>query len=111
LALVNIFDDLLKTDDAEKIAEAREEREKITRLKTLFQGLKVFVNREVPREPVVFVLRCFGANVSWDPLLFVGSTFDEHDTTITHQIVDRPSLENTYLSRLAIFLDVMSFVS
>jgi pescadillo len=72
--------------------------------------LKVFVNREVPREPVVFVLRCFGANVSWDPLLFVGSTFDEQDTTITHQIVDRPSLENTYLSRFDIHLKVICSV-
>ncbi|XP_059482472.1 pescadillo homolog [Neocloeon triangulifer] len=93
------MDDIPLIDDPDKIAEIREEREKVKRLKTLFKGLKVFVNREVPREPVVFVLRCFGAEVSWDPLLFVGSTFDEHDTKITHQIIDRPSLERSYLSR------------
>ena len=79
--------------------EAKEEMDKIKKLKTLFKGLKVFLNREVPREPLVFLLRCFGAEVSWDKLLFVGSTFDENDETITHQIVDRPSMDKQYISR------------
>lgn len=76
------------------------EAEKIKKLKTLFKGLKFFLNREVPREPLVFVLRCFGGEVSWDKLLFVGATFDENDETITHQIVDRPSMDKQFLSRL-----------
>lgn len=86
-------------DDPEKIQEAKEEAEKIKRLKTLFKGLKFFLNREVPREPLVFVIRCFGGEVSWDKQLFVGSTFDENDESITHQIVDRPSMEKQYISR------------
>lgn len=94
---------VFQTDDPQKIREAREEREKVTRLKTLFKGLLFFVGREVPRETVVFVLRCFGAQVSWDPLLFVGATFDEKDQRITHQIVDRPSLDKTFLSRYRYF--------
>lgn len=79
--------------------EAKLEAEKINKLKTLFQGLKVFLNREVPREPLVFTLRCFGAEVSWDKKLFVGATFEETDETVTHHIVDRPSLDKQYISR------------
>jgi pescadillo protein len=90
---------VLQTDNPEKIAEARKERESVVRLKTLFRGLRFFIGREVPREPVVFVLRCFGAEVSWDPLLFVGATYNESDRRISHHIVDRPSLDKTYISR------------
>lgn len=66
----------------------------------MFAGLKVFLNREVPREPLTFALRCCGAEVSWDKRLFVGATFEETDETITHQVVDRPSMETQYISRL-----------
>ncbi|XP_046980998.1 pescadillo homolog [Schistocerca americana] len=86
-------------EDPEKLEEAKLEAEKIKRLKSLFEGLKFFINREVPREPLVFIIRCFGGEVSWDKLSFVGATFDESDETITHQIVDRPSLEKQYISR------------
>ncbi|XP_046687521.1 LOW QUALITY PROTEIN: pescadillo homolog [Homalodisca vitripennis] len=87
------------TDDPEKLEEAKVEAEKLRKLKTLFNGLKVFLNREVPREPLTFALRCCGAEVSWDKQLFVGATFNENDETITHQIVDRPSMETQYISR------------
>jgi pescadillo protein len=77
----------------------KQEVEKVKGLKTLFKGLKFFLNREVPREPLVFTIRCFGGEVSWDKVLFVGATFDESDESITHQIVDRPSLGKQYISR------------
>jgi pescadillo protein len=77
----------------------KQEAEKVKKQKTLFKGLKFFINREVPREPVVFTIRCFGGEVSWDKLLFVGATFDESDESITHQIVDRPSMGKQYISR------------
>ncbi|CAI6366412.1 unnamed protein product [Macrosiphum euphorbiae] len=86
--------------DESKAEEARKEYEKVRKLKKLFEGLKVFLNREVPREPLVFALRCFGAQVSWDETTFPeGATFPETDETITHQIVDRPELEKQYISR------------
>ncbi|KAJ8971952.1 hypothetical protein NQ317_018296 [Molorchus minor] len=85
--------------DADKIEEAKKDAEKIKKLKTLFKGMKFFLNREVPREPLTFIIRCFGGEVSWDKTLFVGSTFDENDESITHQIVDRPSMEKQYISR------------
>ncbi|XP_017788096.1 PREDICTED: pescadillo homolog, partial [Habropoda laboriosa] len=93
------MDQFTNEGDAQKLEEARKEAEKVKKLKTLFKGLKVFLNREVPREPLVFILRCFGAEVSWDKLLFVGATFDENDETITHHIVDRPSMDKQYISR------------
>ncbi|XP_043273790.1 pescadillo homolog [Venturia canescens] len=91
--------DEFASNDASQIEEAKLEASRIKKLKTMFQGLKVFINREVPREPLVFILRSFGAHVSWDKLLFVGATFDENDETITHQIVDRPSMEKQFISR------------
>ncbi|XP_076673902.1 pescadillo homolog [Andrena cerasifolii] len=93
------MDQFTNEGDATKLEEAKLEAEKVKKLKTLFKGLKVFLNREVPREPLVFILRCFGAEVSWDKLLFVGATFDESDETITHHVVDRPSMTKQYISR------------
>ncbi|XP_076160552.1 pescadillo homolog isoform X2 [Ptiloglossa arizonensis] len=93
------IDQFANEGDASKLEESRIEAEKVTKLKTLFKDLKIFLNREVPREPLVFILRCFGAEVSWDKLLFTGATFQENDETITHQIVDRPSMTKQYISR------------
>lgn len=68
-------------------------------LQKLFDGLVVFLNREVPREPLVFVLRSFGARVSWDRNVCPGSTFAENDENITHQIVDR-NVASKFLNRV-----------
>ncbi|XP_037869278.1 pescadillo homolog [Bombyx mori] len=86
-------------NDPQKLEEAKLEAEKIKKLKTLFKGLKFYINREVPREPLVFIIRCFGGECSWDKDHFVGATFDETDETIAYQIVDRPSMDKQYLSR------------
>jgi pescadillo len=86
-------------DDPQKLEEAKKEVEKVQKLKTLFKGLKFYINREVPREPLVFLIRCLGGEVSWDKDHFVGATFDESDESIAYQIVDRPSMEKQYLSR------------
>lgn len=85
--------------DSEKIRIMHEREKDMKRLKNLFKGLKFFINREVPREPLVFIIRCFGGKVSWDKNCFVGASFDEDDETITHQIVDRPSMTKQYISR------------
>lgn len=93
--------DLFSTEDEDpqKLEEAKLEAEKVRKLKTMFKGLKFFINREVPREPLVFIIRCFGGEVSWDKDHFVGATFDETDESIAYQIVDRPSMDKQYLSR------------
>lgn len=92
--------DLMDTEnDSEKVKKMKARAADERRLKNLFKGLKVFVNREVPREPLVFLIRCLNGKVSWDKTLFAGATFDETDETITHQIVDRPSIGKKYMSR------------
>ncbi|XP_033249824.1 pescadillo homolog [Drosophila miranda] len=92
--------ELLEQDgDSKRIIKMKQEAQEVSRLRTLFKGLKFFINREVPREPLVILIRSFGGKVSWDASVFAGATFAENDETITHQIVDRPSLSTQYISR------------
>ena len=39
-------------DDPSKLEAAKEEAEKIKKLQNLFQGMKFFLGREIPREPL-----------------------------------------------------------
>ncbi|XP_063620418.1 pescadillo homolog [Cydia splendana] len=94
---IDIFN--TEDEDPQKLEDAKLEAEKVKILKTMFKGLKFFINREVPREPLVFLIRCFGGEVSWDRNMFVGATFDESDESINYQIVDRPSMDKQFLSR------------
>ncbi|XP_068158686.1 pescadillo homolog [Drosophila tropicalis] len=92
--------ELLEQDgDSKRIIKMKQEAQEVARLRTLFKGLKFFINREVPREPLIILIRSFGGKVSWDASVFAGATFDESDETITHQIVDRPTLSTQYISR------------
>lgn len=90
---------VLNADDPDRVEQAKVEAEKLKKFQNLFKGLKFFLNREVPREALVFIIRSFGGEVSWDYTVAVGSTFQETDESITHQIVDRPKLPRQYLSR------------
>lgn len=76
--------------------------EEVLALEKLFSGMKFFLNREVPRESLTFVIRSFGGQVSWDKNLFPGATYDETDPTITHQIVDRSNIDKRHLDRVYI---------
>ncbi len=78
--------------------KAAEEEEKKTKLKQLFEGCRFFLSREVPREVLTFIIRCFGGMVSWEGGV-VGSTYPESDVGITHQVVDRPAQLHRFLSR------------
>jgi len=86
-------------EERERDRKAKEEKEKEENLKTLFKGCKFFLGREVGREVLVFMIRGFGGEVSWDSTLAIGSTFPEDDAKITHQIVDRPAIHNQVLTR------------
>lgn len=89
----------IEGEDMENM-EAREQEQKQQETQTkLFEGLKFFLNREVPRESLAFIIRCFGGQVSWDKSVCIGSTYDATDETITHQIVDRPNTDKQYISR------------
>ena len=50
----------------------------------LFRGLVFYLGREVPREPLLLVLRAFGGVVGWEG---DGSPLQESDEAITHQVL------------------------
>ncbi|KAM6930378.1 pescadillo isoform 1-T1 [Xenentodon cancila] len=86
-------------EDMEKMEAREKEQKQLEAQKKVFEGLKFFINREVPRESLAFVIRCFGGEVSWDKSICIGSTYDVKDETITHQVVDRPNVGKQYINR------------
>jgi len=92
-------DDIPMYDDDEKMEEAKKEQKAVESQRKLFEGLKFFINREVPRESLVFMIRCFGGEVSWDSNCAPGATYKEGDERITHHIADRPNIANKKLGR------------
>ncbi|NWY04198.1 PESC protein, partial [Nothoprocta ornata] len=86
-------------ETAEQMDAKKKEQEALEKQKRLFEGLRFFLNREVPREPLAFIIRCFGGQVSWDKSLCIGATYDVSDPSITHQIVDRPRVEQQVVGR------------
>lgn len=106
---VDVTDKDVKVDEFEESAqeEGMEELKSCVgltfsqtfKLQKLFEGLVFFISREVPREQLVFVIRSFGGQVSWDRTSCIGSTYDEKDTRITHHIVDREQIANKYMNR------------
>merc|ERR1712226_108686 len=86
-------------DTNEALKKQNEEIESENQFKKLFEGCKFFISREVPREQFAFVIRCFGGEVSWSETQGLGSTYQEGDGTITHQIIDRSSVTDRNVSR------------
>lgn len=54
--------------------------------KSLFKGLKFFLNREVPRISLEFIILSFGGEVYWED---DGSEINEDSPQITHFVTDR----------------------
>lgn len=79
--------------------ERKKQQQEEEKHKSLFTGLKFFLNREVPREAIAFVIRSFGGQVSWDSSVYIGATYESSDLSITHHIVDRPSVEPQIINR------------
>lgn len=98
-AKVDYFEDILEKGEEETKSCVGLTFVQTTKLQKLFEGLKFYINREVPRESLVFVIRSFGGEVSYDKVLFIGATYDESDQKITHQIVDREVIANKYMNR------------
>ncbi|CAB1453396.1 unnamed protein product [Pleuronectes platessa] len=86
-------------EEMENLEAKEKEQKQQEAQKKLFEGVKFFVNREVPRESLAFVIRCFGGEVSWDKSVCIGSTYEVSEETITHQIVDRPNVDKQYINR------------
>lgn len=87
------------TNEAESQKQARLEEEEDKSFRRMFNGLKFYLSREVPRDGLVFIIRSFEGEVSWDDSVAVGATFKETDESITHQISDRPMTQNQRINR------------
>jgi len=53
------------------------------------------LNREVPRNSLEFIIKCFGGEVSWEN----SGSYEESDTRITHQIIDRNIIQTMFQNR------------
>lgn len=93
------MDQIAMDDSDEAMEKARLESEARDRQSKLFSGLRFFLGREIPREPIVFMIRAVGGEVSWDYTVAPGATFSESDETITHQVCDRPTVSDKVLGR------------
>jgi len=87
-------------ENGEADAENRRKEEEAKVLQALFSKCKFFISREVPREMFAFAIRACGGNVSWDKSMCAGATYDVSDQSITHQIVDRPKLNDMVVNRV-----------
>jgi pescadillo protein len=106
-----VFEDMMEETDEEEIpvemsaeeaelrAAAKCEEEKLTHFKKLFEPCNFFLSREVPREALTFVIRCFGGQVSWESATGSGASYSEPDERVTHHIVDRPVQGHRYFGR------------
>jgi len=93
------LDQIALDESGEAMEKARLESEARDRQSKLFTGLRFFLGREIPREPIVFMIRAVGGEVSWDSSVAPGATFSESDETITLQVCDRPTVSNKILGR------------
>merc|ERR1719397_1398287 len=95
------LDDIPVSDDTKAVEAARIEAHLLQKQTKLFEGLRFFLSREVPREPLVFMIRALGGEVSWDNTVAPGASFNDDDNTITHQVADRPAatLAKSHLGR------------
>ena len=59
---------------------------------SLFSPYTFFLSREVSRPIFEFMVRSFGGKIGWSASSGSGSPFEETDETITHVIIDRPSV-------------------
>ncbi|CAF1491906.1 unnamed protein product, partial [Didymodactylos carnosus] len=88
--------------DKEANEERQKKEEETKQIQSLFKNCKFFISREVPREMFAFVIRACGGDVSWDKSFYAGSTYDESDECITHEIIDRPILTEMFVKRIYI---------
>jgi pescadillo protein len=83
----------LKEKDGMEGNETRDSNEG-REFSSLFSGFKFYLNREVPRYALEFVIRSFGGRVGWDDTVGSASPFKFDDSEITHHIIDRPEISS-----------------
>lgn len=99
IAQIQSLEETVEADEVE--ADKQEEQEDLVEtgesnqdkvFSTLFSGFKFYLNREVPRYALEFVIRSFGGRVGWDDTVGSASPFKFDDADITHHIIDRPQI-------------------
>lgn len=91
--------DTFENDDAvdENGENIANKLKKTMKLRTLFSKYRFFLNREVPKETLAFIIRSCGGTLDWEGCPI--SRFLETSPLITHQIIDRP-ISNYNINRL-----------
>ncbi|TGZ51660.1 hypothetical protein CRM22_010735 [Opisthorchis felineus] len=77
----------------DQVAKAVNKQLEVQRIRKLFDGKRIFLMREVPREVICLIVRSCGGECSWDKTVGPASTFTEEDPSIDYQVVDRPMSE------------------
>eukprot|EP01147_Barroeca_monosierra_P006728 gene6728-361_t len=87
-------------DWIDNLGELKKKKKELQTFTKLFEGCFFFLSREVPKEALEFVIRCFGGEVSWESVGGVGAgPYSADDARITHHIVDRPKIDVLFDSR------------
>ncbi|KAL4002586.1 Pescadillo N-terminus family protein [Acanthocheilonema viteae] len=79
------IDDAIHNELSEKLCD-------VEKRKQLFVNCRFWLNREVPKDVLAIIIRSCGGLVSWEHC--PAAQYYENDAQITHQIVDRPLLDN-----------------
>uniref|UniRef100_A0A0R3S3U6 Pescadillo homolog n=1 Tax=Elaeophora elaphi TaxID=1147741 RepID=A0A0R3S3U6_9BILA len=79
------IDDAVDNELSEKLCD-------VEKRKQLFADYRFWLNREVPKDVLAIIIRSCGGLVSWENC--PAAQYHENDAQITHQIVDRPLLDN-----------------
>uniref|UniRef100_A0AC35U3X4 Pescadillo homolog n=1 Tax=Rhabditophanes sp. KR3021 TaxID=114890 RepID=A0AC35U3X4_9BILA len=97
LAKVEQEEELVLDDFGDETASAvAEQVAERLKLKTLFQNNVFFLNREVSKESLAFLIRSAGGEVSWETC--IANPMSAEDKRITHHVIDRP-LGETKITR------------
>lgn len=80
-------------DEAKALLQKQIELKQFT---NLFSNCVFFISREVPRENVEFLILCFGGKIGWEG---ESSPFSYTDNSITHVIMDRPTISQKIENR------------
>lgn len=94
------MEEIIPLDEQETFPIQNQLDSDLNKVKVLFKDLQIFLSREVPKESLEFVIKSFGGQVGWDETVGAFSPFSEKDTTITHQVVDRPTLSHVIPNRI-----------
>ncbi|TPX31273.1 hypothetical protein SmJEL517_g05397 [Synchytrium microbalum] len=81
---------ILPSDPLPSYESISQQESQTSKLTHLFADVVFYLNREVPRSLMEFVIKSFGGRVGWDDTAGACSPFKADNVKITHHIIDRP---------------------